>query len=170
MKNFLMQRAQSDWFLVIVLSTVTAVILVTGMLGLSFVFAWASPPKPIAAGSFHRWRNSEIITIFHNAGLTADVIRGATKDERDGFSGGMRVEATLFQLSPRQEERGMILVFENAADLGTMRAYYLGLNKSLPQYRSWLFVKDNVLLQINGEVPEERAKEYAAQLDSLGGW
>lgn len=164
-----MKRILTDWAFHIVLSAVTLVVLVSGLLGLTFASALSRPSPPLQAPS-HPSRNSEIIAAFHDAGLTADVVRGATKDERDGFATWLAVEATPFQLSSRQEERGMLLAFNDPADLEKIRAYYLELNKSLPRYSSWLFVQDNILLQINGEVLEARAKEYAAVLESLGEW
>jgi len=143
--------------------------LAVGFVGLALATAFFRPAPPLQA-PYYQSRNSEIIAAFHDAGLTADVVRGATKDERDGLATWMAVEATPFQLSAREEERGLLLAFNDPADLEKMRAYYLGLNKSLPRYSSWLFVQDNFLLQINGEVSEARAKEYAAVLESLGEW
>lgn len=163
-----MQRALSDWAFHLVVAAVTLVLLAVGLLGLAF--ARAFPSQPPSGLPFRQWRSSEIIEVFHDAGLYAEVVRGTTKDERDGLSTWMVVQATPFRLSPREQERGLLLVFNDPADLERMRAYYVGLGKSLPQYKSWVFVQGNVLLQINGEVPEAKAKEYAAVLDALGGW
>lgn len=163
-----MQRALSDWAFHVVVAAVTLVLLAVGLLGLTFARAFSSQPP--SAVPFHQWRNSEILDAFHDAGLSAEVTRGATKDERDGLSTWMVVAATPFQLSPQEQERGVLLVFKDPAALEKMRAYYVGLGKSLPQYKSWVFVQGNVLLQINGEVPEAKAKEYAAVLDALVAW
>jgi hypothetical protein len=32
---------------------------------------------------------------------------------------------------------------------------------------SWVFVKDNIVVQINGDLPEEQAKKYEAALNGL---
>jgi len=170
MKDLPVRRAQSEWALPITLSAVTLVILGLGLLGLWLAFTRSTAPRPAVAIQAYNWHNSEVLAAFYAAGLPADVIRRVPKDERDFSFGGAPVEATPFQLGPGPEQRGMIFHFEQAADLERVRAYYVGLGASLPQYRSWLFVKDNVLLQINGDVPQARAEEYAEVLEVLGGW
>lgn len=164
-----MKRILTDWAYHIILSAVTLLMYATG-LGLVLAFSSFHPPSPPPKAPYRQWHNSEIIAAFRAAGLTVDVISDIDKGERDGFATWMIVEAIPFQLSSRQEERGLLLAFHDPAALEKMRAYYLGLNKSLPRYSSRLFVKDNILLQINGEVPEARAKEYAAVLESLAEW
>lgn len=164
-----MKRALTDWTFHLVLLGVTLCLYV---IGLGFVFWSVSSeqmPPSLTAG-LNPTRNSEIITAFHHAGLTAEVLRSATKDERDGWASWMVVEAIPFRISERDNERGLLLVFRDRTALEKMRAYYLELNDSLPRYRSWLFVRDNVLLQINGEVSEARANEYGQVLELLGEW
>ena len=45
-----------------------------------------------------------------------------------------------------------------------MRRYYEGLPRILGFLESHVYVEGNVLLQIDGELPEERAEEYAEAL------
>lgn len=142
------------------------------MVGLAYL-AWAilptmsvSPPAPAATEAMRR-NSLDVIAAFHSAGLDAEVVRGTTKDERDGFSTGMVVDARRFRISDKEGEMGMVLCFESPGDLAQMRNYYQRLNRALPQFGSWLFVKDNVLLQINHEVPEQTARAYAAVLETL---
>lgn len=109
----------------------------------------------------------DAIAAFHSAGLNAEVIRGASKDERDGlFPFGVR-DSQRFRISTNEAEMGTVVCFENRTDLEQVQNYYLALNRSLPQFSSRLYVKDNVLLQINHEVSEPRARAYAAVLYSL---
>jgi hypothetical protein len=108
-----------------------------------------------------------VITAFHSAGLEAEVIRGATKEERDGPALGVVVDARRFRISAKDEEMGIVLCFQNLRDMRRMQNYYLGLNRSLPQFSSWLYAKDNILLQINREVSESKAHAYAQVLDAL---
>lgn len=120
---------------------------------------------------FARWHASEVIAAFRGAGLKAESVQGLSKDERDGLSTRMGVETIRFRISSTGDDQvGMILTFQHAADLLEMKKYYLGLNQSLPRYRSWIFTQDNILLQINDEVPEQKASEYRAVLDSLPEW
>jgi hypothetical protein len=41
------------------------------------------------------------------------------------------------------------------------------LGKENAAFFSWVFVKDNILVQINGNLPEEQAKKYEAALNAL---
>lgn len=109
----------------------------------------------------------DVITAFRAAGLDARVVRDATKEERDGVFPGMRVDARRFRISAKEAEMGIVLCFQNRDDLEHIQGYYLALNRSLPQFRSWLFVQDNILLQVNREVPERRARAYANVLYTL---
>jgi hypothetical protein len=45
--------------------------------------------------------------------------------------------------------------------------YYFALGKSSAAFFSWVFIKDNVLVQINGDLPEDKAKQYQTVLDSI---
>ena len=125
--------------------------------------ASSAPSAPVSASA----RSLDVITAFRSAGLMAEVIQGASKDERDGLSPFMVIDTRRFRISANDEEMGMVLSFANRYDMEQLKNYYLRLNRSLPQFGSWLFVKDNILLQINHEVPESKARAYAAVLYTL---
>ena len=97
-------------------------------------------------------------------------MRHLTRDERDLFSGEIAVESKQFTI-PSQDDpavaSGVILSFQNQKDLQEIQNYYEEMGKKLPQYKSWLFIKDNLLLQINRSVPQAVAKQYAEALDLL---
>lgn len=112
-------------------------------------------------------RALDVITAFRTAGLNAQDIPSVSKDERDGLSAFMVIDTRRFRISANAGEMGMVLSFKNRYDMEQLKNYYLGLNRSLPQFSSWLFVKDNILLQINREVPESKARAYAAVLYTL---
>jgi hypothetical protein len=87
---------------------------------------------------------------------------------RSELSMVMAVEVTRFRIpSAGESEGGIILSFYKADDLARMRNYYLALNESPPQFSSWVFVKDNILLQINRSLPGPKARQYAAALDAM---
>jgi hypothetical protein len=157
----------SDWgFHLVILAVALPIV------GLAYL-AWTALPAPNVARpaasqtELTHWRSVDVAAAFQDAGLPAQIVRGESKEERDGLSGFMAVDSLRFRISEGEEEMGMVMCFENAGDLQRMRNYYLGLNRSLPQFKSWLFVKDNILLQINYEVPEHTARAYAAILDTL---
>jgi hypothetical protein len=129
--------------------------------------AACAPPAPAIALDAH-WRAPEVIEAFREYGLQAQVMQGATKQERDGLSGIYVVETRRFRISDKENELGMVLSFAKPDELRRMEKYYADLNRTMPQFRSWIFVQDNVLLQINHEVPEKTARAYATVLNSLG--
>ena len=114
----------------------------------------------------------ELINIkkaLNNAGLQIEVL-SISKGDRDGLFPVMDVESTSFFIPGQGDPtrmHGFILCFQNEKDLQLMQNYYMSLGEALPQYNSWVFIKDNVLLQINREVPEAVAKRYAGALDLL---
>jgi len=157
----------SGWGLYVVLVAIALPIL-----GMAYL-VWTVMPgaaevssTPPTAQSVH-WRAADVIGAFHAAHLNAEVVHDTSKQEQDGMFPGTGVDARHFQISAKAGEMGTVLSFENARDMAQIRNYYLQLNRSLPQFRSWLYVKDNILLQINHEVPERDALAYACILDTL---
>ena len=44
---------------------------------------------------------------------------------------------------------------------------YKELGQASAAFFSWLFIRDNVLVQINGDLPEDRARQYEEALATL---
>lgn len=128
----------------------------------------SQPVEQAAASSFHQWRTSQVVAAIEAAGLEVKIVRTGKKYEDDGLSMFMAVDAARFRIpSAGENEGGIILSFYNADDLARMQNYYLGLNRAMPEYSSWVFVKDNILLQINRSLPGAEARKYAAALDAM---
>jgi len=62
--------------------------------------------------------------------------------------------------------QGCILTFELKDNLNKVRNYYADLNDK-GQPHTWSFMKDNILLVIDGVVPEEKARQYESALIGL---
>ncbi len=62
---------------------------------------------------------------------------------------------------------GRLYSFATIEDLALMEHYYTELGRQSAWFFSWVFVKDNILIQINGDLPEETAREYEAAINSL---
>ncbi len=62
---------------------------------------------------------------------------------------------------------GRLLTFSTIEDLNSMYRYYDELGKKSALFFSWVFTKDNILIQINGDLSEARALEYQAALNNL---
>jgi len=62
---------------------------------------------------------------------------------------------------------GRILSFTKQSDLQAMKSFYEDQAKQSAAFFSWVFVKDNLLLQINGELSKQKADAYNAALQAI---
>jgi hypothetical protein len=62
---------------------------------------------------------------------------------------------------------GRLFSFSTPGGLSAMRSYYVGLGQQSSLFFSWVYVKDNILIQINGEYPEDLAKVFKRGLDNI---
>ena len=67
-----------------------------------------------------------------------------------------------------KESNCTLFNFASPEDLEVTKAYYVELGRASAIFFSWVFVKDNILVQINGDLPEERAKQYEVALGAIG--
>ena len=65
------------------------------------------------------------------------------------------------------DEGSRVFTFESRYDLDPVRNYYERLGRVSGWLDSHIYVEGNTLLQINGELPKDRAEEYEAVLDEL---
>ena len=134
------------------------------------VLVSACAPREIrSSASFQRWHAADVLEAFRAAGLPFEIPQ-LSKDKRDPFSNQVALENRQFVIPAQGDPtlaRGIIFSFQNERDLQEIQDYYAALGKAMPQYASWIFVQDNLLLQINGNVPEAVAKWYAKALDLL---
>ena len=62
----------------------------------------------------------------------------------------------------------MILSFNDPAALNAVKKFYMEATaQDTPQLSSWVFEKDNILLQLNGQLPEAQALRYGTVLIRL---
>jgi hypothetical protein len=128
--------------------------------------ASASPSAGGAAStSFQKWRNSQVIDAFKAAGLEMENPRPMSKPTDYGAAPTVDTEATQFSIPSLAEGGGgHIYNFASDADLEKMIQYYA--NASTDNF-SWVYVKDNILVQLDGRLTEERAKRYEAALSNV---
>jgi len=127
-----------------------------------------STPEASPTPTFQRWTNADVVAIFKSASLEVEEARPMTKDDY-GMAPMRAIEGTRFLIpSLCSDCGGRIFSFSSQEDLNLTRAYYEELGKSSAAFFSWVFVKDNILVQINGDLPEEKARQYEAALNSLG--
>jgi hypothetical protein len=61
----------------------------------------------------------------------------------------------------------MVLSFDNQNALESAKSFYVEASAADNSISSWVFAKDNILLQLNGEIPEAEALAYGSILIKL---
>lgn len=108
----------------------------------------------------------DVIAAFREAGLEAETARPMERDDY-GAAPFLGQGTRFFIPSLGDESGGRIIVFENQSDLQQVADYYAGLGESNALFFSWVLTHQNILVQINGSLPEEEAMQYRAALESL---
>jgi hypothetical protein len=106
---------------------------------------------------------TDVVTSFKAAGLEAENPYAMTKDDY-GAAPYVCTGTRFFVPSIGADNGGRIFICENAEDRDALANYYNELGRSSALFFSWVFIKDNVLVQINGDLPEETARKYEAAL------
>ena len=138
-------------------------------LALALLVSACAPSQSKSSTSFQQWHAKDAIQVFQTAGLPIEIPQ-LSKDERDLFSNEIVVESKKFVIPAQGDPTlvsGIVFSVQNEKDLQDIHNYYVELGKALPQYDSWIFIKDNLLLQINRNIPEAVAKQYAEALNLL---
>ena len=77
-------------------------------------------------------------------------------------------ESTIFNIPSLGSERGgRIFIYDNKKDLEEWKTYYDELGKASALFFSWTMEHNNILVQINGELPEEEYQKYKAALEGI---
>ena len=125
-------------------------------------------PVPTATPAFSRWKSSQVVDAFKAAGL--EVIQPTLMTVKDYGLSPMAADEGIHFIIPSLcvDCGGRIFSFSTPEDLALMQSYYVSLSKKVSAALfSWVFVKDNILVQINGDLPEAQANKYQAALNSL---
>jgi hypothetical protein len=62
---------------------------------------------------------------------------------------------------------GRVFVVSNKDERDRLRGYYEELAKGSAMLFSWVFERGDVIVQINGDLPEEQARKYEAVIQAL---
>jgi hypothetical protein len=116
---------------------------------------------------FAKWNSDQVLGAFVNAGLDVGPMRWM-KAEDYGLAPKLAMDGTRFFIpSLCADCGGRILAFKDQAGLNATADYYLSLNQSDPASFSWIFMKDNIIVQLNGNTPETLARKYEEALNSM---
>jgi hypothetical protein len=108
----------------------------------------------------------DVVKAFKDAGLEAEHPKKMTKDDF-GLAPMKSEEGKHITLPSVCEDcGGRVLSYENDEDLDQMKKYYDELGKESAMLFSWTIKKDNILVQLSGDLPEEKYKEYRKAVES----
>jgi hypothetical protein len=126
-----------------------------------------STPQATATPTFAKWSVDQAVKAIQGAGLEFTDPRPMTKDDY-GLAPMSAKEAVHFLVpSVCSDCGGRLYSFSSQDDLNRMKEYYDKLGQASAMFFSWVFVKDNILIQINGDMIENQARKYEAALNDL---
>jgi len=110
----------------------------------------------------------QVINAFVSAGLEVGNYEIMDSPDDFGASPYVAIGAIHFYIpSLCPDCGGRVQVFDDPVDLELVRHYYISLGESSAMLFSWVFVNGNALVQINGDLPEDQARQYETALLSL---
>lgn len=122
------------------------------------------PTPTVEEVSFQVWSADDVLAAFDSHGVELGEVRPMTRDDF-GPAPYVAVEAMRFLVPSLGEGRGgRLLIFDEQEDLDITRHYYVELGEAGTMFFSHVFSRDNVLIQINGDMPDEQAATYEAAL------
>ncbi len=117
-------------------------------------------------GGGKKFTGDDVVAAFQSAGLEAEDARPMTKD--DYGLGPFVGTGTRFYIPSLCEGcGGRIIITDNNRDTEAVRTYYESLGQSSAAFFSWIAVRGNIVLQINGDLPEEEFRQYEAALNGM---
>ena len=131
------------------------------------VVVTATPPPPTPTFTFQKWSYQQAQQAIMNAGLEFENVREMTTDDY-GLAPMNALEGYRFIIpSLCADCGGRLYIFDDPQKLSQMKEYYDGLAEVSAMFFSWVFVQDNVLVQISGDLPEAQALQYQQALANM---
>ena len=115
----------------------------------------AAQPAPVTG--------AQVIAAFKSAGLKAENVRPMTQAEY-GEAPQVCSGTRFFVPSLGADNGGRVFICTNDKDRTALVNYYEGLARLGSQYVSWVYQKGNVVVQINGLLPNDMARKYEAAI------
>lgn len=109
----------------------------------------------------------QVVDAFKAAGLEAENPRAMTVEDY-GLAPLVAIEGVRFFIPTLGTNvGGRVMSFSSGSDQTLIRDFYVDLGKQSAAFFSWVFVRGNILVQINGTLPEDNARQYEAALNAL---
>lgn len=109
--------------------------------------------------------SDKVIQAFKDAGLEAENTSTLTKEDY-GVAPYVCAGTRFLIPSIGVDKGGRVFQCDNDKDRDALVSYYTELGKVSAAFYSWVYVKDNIVVQINGDLPEETASQYETALSS----
>ncbi len=101
----------------------------------------------------------DVIAAFKKAGLEAE--RPTKLSKEDYGAAPFVCEGSRFLVpSIGEDSGGRVFICKNQEDRESLVDYYQKLGKASALFFSWVFVKDDIVVQINGDLKEDLARKY----------
>lgn len=106
---------------------------------------------------------NDVLDAFIAAGLETGEVRDMTKD--DFGPAPLADEGIRFYIPSLCDDcGGRIMYYQDSSQLAQAERYYTEMGKLSAILFSWVFVRGNILVQINGDLPEDKARQYESAL------
>lgn len=150
---------------------VTRVIEVTRMVEVTPQVVATPTQKPSsvptkAAVAVQSWTTEQVVAAFKAAGLEAESPKKMGKEDY-GLAPLVGQGVRFLIPSLCADCGGRVFAVENENDMTRLKAYYDEMGKASAAFFSWTFRRGNILVQINGDLPEQRARAYEAALQAM---
>src|ERR687894_75576 len=107
----------------------------------------------------------EVIQAFRDEGLEVGETQQVDREEDRSFVPQTYEEQVTFTIPSQGERAGVrVFTFESQEDLEQVREHYEGFGDL---FSSYVYVEDNVLVQISGSVSQEQAERYGEVLQEI---
>lgn len=106
---------------------------------------------------------ADVVAAFKAVGLEAENISAMTADNY-GPAPYVCTGTRFLIPSLGIDNGGRIFVCDNTKDRDALENYYKKMGESSALFFSWVFVKNNIVVQINGDLPEDKARQYEAAI------
>jgi hypothetical protein len=120
--------------------------------------------------SFDRWHTQQVIDAFVAAGFGVDDLY-TLRAEDYGSAPHVAEEAVSFVIRtpcPCNDGAVRLYSFATRGDLVQMQSHLEKLRETSGLVPSRIYVKDNIVMQVSGDLPEQTAKEYERILNHMG--
>lgn len=149
---------------------VVGLLVVAGGAAGAYVLITRASSEPLSTSpskNYEKWLSTEAIQTFKRAGLEAENT-SALQCKDIGFAPCTFKEGTRFLIpSLCADCGGRAFSYTSASNKERMRSYYVEAGRASGFLFSWVFEKDNLLIQINGDLPKATAERYNSTLQAM---